>query len=261
MRSFLVVDDTPIIRSTILKVVEGAGLGFSKIMEASNGAEAIEKARADPPDVVIMDIRMPGVDGLEAAATIRREHPASRIVFLSAYDDFAYVQRALKLGAVDYLLKPVRPAALRDLLRDLDQDDAEARKALPAGPIAAEPAGRGDPVMRAIAYIRQNYRSPSISLAEVADAAHLSASHLAHRFRRKVGVGYQQYVTSLRIDAAKSLLATTDLAVGVVAEDVGYPNLTNFYRLFQRETGFTPAAFRREARQREESEGGADHAE
>lgn len=255
LRNFLVVDDTPIIRSTILKIVQGSGLGFTRISEASNGAEAIEAARAHPPDVVVMDIRMPGVDGLEAAAVIRRDHPRARIVFLSAYDDFAYVQRALKLGAVDYLLKPVRPAALRDLLRSFEEADAPNLGGLPATALAVDTAGRSDPVKRAMAYIRQNYRSPTISLAEVAEAAHLSTSHLAHRFRQKYGVGYQQFVTSLRIDAAKTLLATTDLSVGVVAEDVGYPNLTNFYRLFQRETGATPAAFRREARNVAEAAG------
>jgi two-component system response regulator YesN len=246
----LVVDDTPIIRSTIVNVVNRADMGFSPVLEAVNGADAIEKARQVPPDVVLMDIRMPGVDGLEAAGVIRREYPAARIVFLSAYDDFAYVQRALKLGAIDYILKPIRPSALRDLLGGLARGGVE--EALPPASIATEtpaatPAanGRNDPIGRALAYIGQNFRSSSISLAEVADAAHLSPSHLAHRFRQKVGVGYQQYVTNLRIDAAKTMLATSDLPVAVIAEDVGYPNLTNFYRLFQRETGLTPAAYRR----------------
>lgn len=254
LRNLLVVVDTPIIRSTILRIVKGADLGYTSLFEACNGAEAIETARIHPPDVVIMDIRMPGVDGLEAAAVIRREHPRARIVFLSAYDDFAYVQRALKLGAVDYLLKPVRPSALRELLRSFGLEGADLG-GLPSVTHGTETAGRSDPVQRAVAYIRQNYRSPTISLAEVSEAAHLSTSHLAHRFRQKVGVGYQQYVTSLRIEAAKTLLATTDLPVGVVAEDVGYPNLTNFYRLFQRETAATPAAFRREARRTAEMAG------
>lgn len=250
MPSLLVVDDTPIIRSTIVNVVARSEMGFSPVVEAVNGADAIEKARAVPPDVVLMDIRMPGVDGLEAAGVIRREHPAARIVFLSAYDDFSYVQRALKLGAVDYLLKPIRPNSLRDLLDELARPKAEEATA-PSFPTAGIEApgsgggGRNDPIGRALAYIAQNFRSSSISLAEVADAAYLSPSHLAHRFRQKVGVGYQQYVTNLRIDAAKTMLSTTDLPVAVIAEDIGYPNLTNFYRLFQRETGLTPAAYRR----------------
>ena len=245
MSLLLVVDDTPIIRSTIVKVVRNAALGFSRILEARNGPEAVETARASPPDIVIMDIRMPGGDGIDAAAIIRRDHPAARIVFLSAYDEFAYVQRALKIGAVDYLLKPVRPAVLCDLLRNLMSENGSGSNAAPA---AAAMPGRNDPVARAVAYIKHNFRSPLISLAEVADAAHLSPSHLAHRFRQQIGVGYQQYVTSLRIAAAKELLAASDLGVGNIAEDVGYPNLTNFYRLFQRETGMTPAHFRRQAR-------------
>ncbi|TBW35343.1 response regulator [Siculibacillus lacustris] len=247
MPALLVVDDTPIIRSTIINVVESSALGFSSVTEARNGAEAIDCARRLPPDVVLMDIRMPGVDGLEAATVICGECPDVRMVFLTAYDEFAYVQRALKLGAVDYLLKPIRPAILHDVLARLARDVAPkpAAAAPPPIRIAARTHARADPIERAQAYIRQNFRSPSISLAEVAEAAHLSPSHLAHRFRKQVGVGYQQYVTGLRIEAAKTLLDTSDLPISTIAEEVGYPNLTNFYRLFQREVGQTPAACRR----------------
>ncbi len=250
MSRLLVVDDTPIIRSTIVDVVTKGGLGFSTIREACNGAEAIEQARREAPDVVLMDIRMPGVDGLEAAGVIRTEHPEARIVFLSAYDDFAYVQRALKLGAIDYLLKPIRPSALREILGGLVRAASAEPTEIKVAALGAAKGTRNDPIARALAYIRQNFQSSTISLAEVADTAHLSPSHLAHRFRRQVGVGYQQYVTKLRIDAAKVMLAEGGLPVAVIAEDVGYPNLTNFYRLFQRETGFTPAAWRRRGGER-----------
>jgi len=192
-----------------------------------------------------MDIRMPGVDGLDAAQVIRSEFPEARIVFLSAYDDFPYVQRALKLGATDFLLKPIRPSILRELLIKLAGPSTQESASRPAAAHASLENGRSDPIARAGAYLRQNFRSPSISLAEVADVAHLSPSHLAHRFRKQIGVGYQQYVTKLRIEAAKTLLTTGDLPIAEIAEKVGYPNLTNFYRLFHRETGATPAAWRR----------------
>jgi two-component system response regulator YesN len=72
----------------------------------------------------------------------------------------------------------------------------------------------------------------------------LSPSHLASLLKERLGLSYITYLTSIRIEQAKKLLRTTDLTVAAIAERVGYPNVTNFYRLFQRETGLTPGAYR-----------------
>lgn len=248
MPSLLVVDDTPLIRSTIVNLLEREHLSFSAVFEARNGVEAVECARRKKPDVVLMDIRMPGLDGLEASSQIRAELPNTRIVFLTAYDDFGYAQKALKLGAVDYLLKPVRPAKLVEVLDKLLEDiraDAATNNLLVPIKSSTPQSIRRDPVKRAVAFIQQHYDRP-ISLAEVARSAHISPSHLAYTFKNSLGTSYKQYLTAQRIDAAKRLLQTTDWAVEVIAEQVGYPNVTNFYRLFQRETGQTPASYRRQ---------------
>ncbi|NJN93134.1 MAG: response regulator [Anaerolineales bacterium] len=130
MPGLLVVDDTPLIRSTIARVVAQSDSEFYPIIEASSGLEAVELARRATPDVVLMDIKMPGLDGLQAATMIRAELPATRIIILTAYDDFPYVQRAIKLGVVDYLLKPVRPAKLTELLTQLYQQIQAERQQL-----------------------------------------------------------------------------------------------------------------------------------
>ncbi len=251
MPSLLVVDDTPLISTTIARLVEEEKIGFDTVLEARNGLEAVDCSRRIRPDVILMDIKMPGMDGLKAAAIIRSELPDTRIVFLTAYDEFAYAQAALKLGSVDYLLKPIRPAKLLEILRQL-VDDIRADNAKTASPAtngadAAPPQPvKRDPVKRAIAYIQQHYDQPKISLSEVAEVAHLSPSHLAHILKETLGVSYKQYLTAQRMDAAKRLLQTTDWTIDVIAEQVGYPNVTNFYRLFQRETGQTPAAYRKQ---------------
>ncbi|HMQ34112.1 MAG TPA: response regulator [Chloroflexaceae bacterium] len=251
MPSLLVVDDTPLIRSTIAQVVRRGAPAIVAVHEAANGVEAVELARRDRPEIVLMDIRMPGLDGLQAAAAIKAELPATRIVILSAYDEFPYVQRALKLGAVDYLLKPVRPAKLLELLAQLCADlrDEAGRDSLERPPAEAgeAPAPPQDPILQALDYIRQHHQSPEISLNAVAEAVNLSPSHLAHLLRERAGMSYKQQLTALRMDAARRLLRTTNLTVNAVGEAVGYQNATNFYRLFQRETGMTPAEYRRSA--------------
>jgi two-component system response regulator YesN len=101
-----------------------------------------------------------------------------------------------------------------------------------------------DPIQQAVEYIYENRYQPGISLKNVADVVNLSPSHLAHCLKTRLGMSYMKYLTSLRIEQAKKLLRTTDLTVSTVAEKVGYQNTTNFYRLFQRETGMTPALYR-----------------
>lgn len=244
MPSLLVVDDTPIIRSTIVQVV-ARDSKLSPVLEATNGAEAITTARRHQPDIILMDLKMPGIDGLQASATIRAEQPRTRIIILSTYDEFPYLQTAIKLGAVDYLLKPISPARLIDTL---DQICAEIlAERLPPEPTSSDEQGGGAPpphevpslislhlIEQALDHIRQNHQRPDSAPSDV-----------AHAFNDQDGA--PQRLTSLRIEAAKRLLCRTNMTISAICERVGYANPTNFYQLFNRETGMTPAEFRRQA--------------
>lgn len=250
MPKLLIVDDMPLITSTIKKIIIKYKLPFQSIMEAANGIEAVERAREFKPDIALLDIRMPGLDGLEAAAQIKQELPSIQIVFLTAYDDFSYVQKALQLGARDYLLKPVRPNQLRTLLLEI-LSDRDERSSLDNNLIFDEekgiiitPTSRRDPVGKAINYIQEHFKNPAISLNDVSNSAHLSSSHLAFLLKKQLGMSYKQFLTQLRMKTAMNYLKETDWTIDIIAESVGYPNVTNFYRLFQRETGVTPKAFR-----------------
>lgn len=99
----LVADDHEVVRTGLASLLAGSDVKI--VAEAANGAEAVKLAMKHKPDVALLDIRMPGTDGLEALDKIHRQLPNTRVVMLSTYDNPTYVARAVALGASDYVLK------------------------------------------------------------------------------------------------------------------------------------------------------------
>lgn len=107
MHRILIVDDEPLVRRGIRRCVNWNELGIEMVAEASNGAEALSQIVIDAPDIVLLDINMPHMDGLEFAEIIKKRHPRTRVVIITGYPDFEYVQSALRIGVDEYILKPV----------------------------------------------------------------------------------------------------------------------------------------------------------
>lgn len=112
----LVADDEPLERQAVRIIVERSGAPFRVVGEARNGSEALRLCREESPDIVLMDIKMPGIDGLSAAREIKREFPEKQVIVLTAYDEFEYAKEALKLGASDYILKPAHASEILAVL-------------------------------------------------------------------------------------------------------------------------------------------------
>ena len=112
----LTVDDHPILREGIAAVIQGEK-DMLIVGEASNGREAIEMFRSKRPDVALMDLQMPDMNGIDAIATIREEHPQARIIVLTTYEGDVLARRALKAGATGYILKDMIRTELLGAIR------------------------------------------------------------------------------------------------------------------------------------------------
>jgi two-component system response regulator YesN len=128
MCGLLIADDEEIVRSAVKRVITERVPALAPVFEASSGEEAVSLARQTRPCIVLMDVKMPGLGGLEATRAIRAESPCTRVVMLTAYDEFSFAQEALRLGAVDYLLKPVRPSLLLDVLQRVESQIQQEEK-------------------------------------------------------------------------------------------------------------------------------------
>lgn len=116
MYTIVVVDDEEELRRAIINRIDWEKIGFTVVGEADNGIEALELIERKEPDLMLTDIRMPFLSGIELARQVREIRPATRIAFLSGYDDFAYAQRAIQYNIISYLLKPITMA---DLTKEL----------------------------------------------------------------------------------------------------------------------------------------------
>jgi DNA-binding NarL/FixJ family response regulator len=112
----LTVDDHPLLREGIASIIQGEK-DMVVVGEASNGREAIEVFRSKRPDVTLMDLQMPGVNGIDAIATIRQENPQARIIVLTTYEGDVLARRALKAGATGYILKDMIRTELLEAIR------------------------------------------------------------------------------------------------------------------------------------------------
>jgi DNA-binding NarL/FixJ family response regulator len=119
----LLADDQPLLRRGFRMIIEAEG-DLTVSGEAGDGAEAVDQARRDPPDVVLMDIRMPGTDGIEATRRIIAANPDIRVLVLTTFDLDEYAFGALRAGASGFLLKDVRPAELVHAIRTVASGDA-----------------------------------------------------------------------------------------------------------------------------------------
>jgi two-component system response regulator YesN len=131
MYTLLIADDEQLERDAIELLVQRGGFPL-RCLKARNGREAVEIAHRERPDLAFLDIRMPGMDGIEAARRIREALPACGIVFLTAWSSFDFAQEAIRLGAQDYLVKPAAGqdvcAVLKKLLSSREEEEKTERE-------------------------------------------------------------------------------------------------------------------------------------
>ena len=127
----MLVDDEEEVRSAILKKLDWENLGYSEVCDAENGEDALEKMEHFAPDVLLTDIRMPYMDGLELCERVRKTYPNIKLLIFSGFDEFEYAKQAIRLNVSEYILKPVNlqelSAILKKAAEGLDEEIRQRR--------------------------------------------------------------------------------------------------------------------------------------
>lgn len=253
MIKLLLVEDEDIIRQGIKNLIGQVSDGFIVTGEAVHGREALGYLNADLPDAVITDIRMREMDGLTLTGIIRERYPDMPIVIISGYGDFEYAQRALRYGVSDYLLKPIDRMALvsaLDKIRSLLERNnplAKPTAVIPDNTDEQFGSGEGRRLIRKVKDYIQSHPEGDLRLQTLADYVHLNPAYLSQLFKQETKLNLSDFITEIRMERAKYLLANTDLKIYDVARLSGYQSPKHFMLVFKQQTGLTPGTYREEA--------------
>lgn len=243
MLKVLVVEDEEMIRRGIVLAVDWAALDCVVVGEAANGLEALKAVERLRPSLIITDLKMPQMDGLEMLRRLREQGNNVYVIILTAYDSFTYAQSALRLGAVDFLVKPFHDGDLEQavtaLRRRMEADSGEAALALPE----LRKGDKSKYVLEAMDFIGRHYSDPSISIGLIAQHLGISEGHLSHLFKKETDYTLLNYLTRYRIHKAMGLLKDCRVKVYEVAEQVGYRDITYFSATFKKLVGVSPSEY------------------
>ena len=248
MLKLLIVEDEPYYRSTLQQEISTHTNLFSVIETAANGKIAIDIAIKLCPDIVLLDIDMPVMDGISCGEVLKEYFPACRIIYLTAYDRFEYALGAVRLGAANYLLKPCFTQEIVDVLTE------EAAKlqgpATPPRPqqtdAATTEALKKSGICRNIEiYLRKNY-AKEISLDSMSADMGFSSAYFSKIFKVYMGQNFSDYLMGIRVEAAKDLLENSQMNVKDIGANVGYSNPNYFAKVFRKIVGVSPLEYRQE---------------
>ena len=245
----LLVDDEIMIREGFKRLFDWQAHDCEVVGEAGDGMEALAKIDALRPDIVIMDINIPIMNGLKVIQLSRIKHPDVAFVIVSGYDDFSYCREALRLQITDYILKPVNYEEFGGCIDNLKISLFEKRVSA-----AAEPEKQEERAITGITRYLQEHLAEEISLCVLADNFHLNPQYISQLFKSEIGVNFLAYLTNIRMEKAKKLLLATSLSIAEVAEQSGYGDYRVFTKVFKKSEGVTPSQYRRDFLETEEGE-------
>lgn len=250
-RVFL-ADDEPWSLEVLKNVIDWTEQGFVISGEADDGELALKRILNLKPDLVVSDIRMPGLDGLELLEEIRNRKLDTQVLLISGYTDFEYARQALLYGCMGYLVKPVDEKELLKYLqkvKELLKEKKEAeKKDEEVGKDGGGRQGYQSDKKQAhmiVDYIRENYRE-NLTLQVLAEKFNMSESYISSLIKKKTNKNFGEHLMEARIREAQRLLRETNDSIEEIAVQVGYPDYFYFSKVYKRATGISPAAYRRQ---------------
>ncbi len=254
----LIVDDEHIIRQG-LSQIPWQNHDIDVVAVLKNGIEAEEWINSNEADILLTDIRMPGMNGIDLAKVALGNFPDIKVILLSGYGEFEYAQEAIKFGAFDYILKPSTPTDIINcVLRacDLIEKEQEEKNKIekleeevrdystlvkPSEEIMQDAE---EQIGRILQYIYKNYDT-ELTLSVLAEKYHFTTVYLSRYIKRETGYTFLEILTSIRMYYAAKYLKETRMKNGEICAKIGIKDERYFGQIFKKKYGLTPYEYRK----------------
>lgn len=240
MWNVMAADDEAYIREALQKLIDWKRMDCTLSKVVCDGQELLDLMQEGYPDIIITDIQMPLVNGLEICKFVYEYCPETQVILLTAYSDFEYAKMAVKYSACEYVLKisimEELPEAVNKAIEKLEKSRREIEK--------TEREEPGTLYLQLEQYIEQNFNS-KISLDDIAEALHANRSYLSRLYKSKKGINLFDAILDRRIEAAKEYLMNTDMKTYEICGAVGIEDAGYFSKMFKKKTGFSPKDYRK----------------
>ena len=250
----LLVDDERIFLEYLFQAVNWADYQCEICACLENGREALEYIVQNRPDIAFMDISMPILDGMQVCEEISKRNIDCEFIITTAYDEFQFAYKAIKLGIADYLLKPFTDAELGTALtkalqnikdrEEKKQQNGERSEKTAAVLKSASIESKVPLSTRIETYVQNHYAEAGLTVNQIARDLHFESSYLRRIYKRSTGQTISQKIETIRIQQAKELLVDSELLISEIARVCGFSDHFYFSKRFKQICGNTPSEYR-----------------
>ncbi|MEK5148413.1 response regulator [Psychrobacillus sp. FSL K6-4615] len=263
MYKLMIVEDEPVIRSGLKQYFDWKELGVETIVEAENGKDGVDTALIELPHLIITDIRMPVMDGLEMIGHLRPKLPDAIFIILTGHSEFEYAQKAIHYGGVhDYLLKPLQYDKSFSVIVECIEKIRKKQLGSPETIESTQNILDSSLILNRMetlsqedlqlfkkieSYIKKHINQ-ELTLNMVADHFFYNPSYLSRLFKTKLNMNYMTFVSEIRIRYALECLKESKYSINDVSLMCGYKSYKHFVKLFKSISQMTPTEYRKQLR-------------
>ncbi len=264
----VLVEDEFYIRETLKRVIDWKTEGCEIVDEAASGKQAIDKIRKQHPDLILLDINLPDINGFEVIERLKQEGEKAKIIIITGYDTFEFAKKAISYGVTDYILKPVMAAELINVIRRVSARTREEKKEKMAfqqltddicrliplvdaktlknnQQLAPEQESKHGLIRKIKQFVEENIGNEELNVDYVSKKLFLNTSYLSHVFKKETEQGLREYIYALRMNHAYDIAVNSEKSLEEIAEEVGYKDAAYFGKCFKKYYGVSISNIRK----------------